>query len=481
MTGTPLTNKDKQGPTKNAMTSYNLVWRLARPILGLVMRYRAGKGKEDGARINERFARYEGDAIPTGALWLHAVSVGESVAALALVEALAKKMPNQHFLITTNTVTAAQLIARNANNSDGATNPKIHHLYQPLDHPAFVAGFLAKTQPIAAVFMESDFWPNLITQAKASGIPVIFASSQLSARAAARWQTRLGIATIMFGAADLALPVNQEQADTLVALGTDPTVITVLGSLKMAMNALPVDDDLVTSLGRAIGKRRVFLAASTHEGEDEIILDVAKRLGNDWLVIIAPRHPSRGPDIAKLCKNHGFAVTMRSGATTSAQLCSEISLGEINPKEINPGEIDPEEISLGEIGAGGTQKLLLMDSLGEMGSLFTVADIVFLAGSLLPIGGHNPLEPASFGKPIISGPHVFKNSAEFDAMRKAGIVKDADNAAAIAAAATQLWDDKEGRKAMSHAAITYAKDASKRQSVAATKIISILNRGAGAR
>jgi len=466
MTGTPLTNKDKQGPTKNAMTSYNLVWRLARPILGLVMRYRAGKGKEDGARINERFAQYGGDAIPTGALWLHAVSVGESVAALALVEALAKKMPNQHFLITTNTVTAAQLIARNANNSDGATNPKIHHLYQPLDHPAFVAGFLAKTQPIAAVFMESDFWPNLITQAKASGIPVIFASSQLSARAAARWQTRLGIATIMFGAADLVLPVNQEQADTLVALGTDPTVITVLGSLKMAMNALPVDDDLVTSLGRAIGKRRVFLAASTHEGEDEIILDVAKRLGNDWLVIIAPRHPSRGPDIAKLCKNHGFAVTMRSDATTSAQLCSEISLG---------------ETSLGEMGAGGTQKLLLMDSLGEMGSLFTVADIVFLAGSLLPIGGHNPLEPASFGKPIISGPHVFKNSAEFDAMRKAGIVKDADNAAAIAAAATQLWDDKEGRKAMSHAAITYAKDASKRQSVAATKIISILNRGAGAR
>ena len=476
MTSTPLTNEDKQGPTKNAMTSYNLVWRLARPILGLVMRHRAGKGKEDGARINERFARYGENAIPTGALWLHAVSVGESVAALALVDALAKKMPDQHFLITTNTVTAAQLIARNANNSGGAQNPKIHHLYQPLDHPAFVAGFLAKTQPIAAVFMESDFWPNLITQAKASGIPVIFASSQLSARAAARWQTRLGIANIMFGAADLALPVNQEQADTLTALGTDPKVITVLGSLKMAMNALPVDDELVTQLGKAIGKRRIFLAASTHEGEDEIILDVAKKLGNDWLVIIAPRHPSRGPDIAKLCKNHGFAVTMRSGATTSAQLCSEISLGEINPKEINP-----EEISVGQIGAGVAQKLLLMDSLGEMGSLFTVADIVFLAGSLLPIGGHNPLEPASFGKPIISGPHVFKNSAEFDAMRKAGIVKDADNAAAIAAAATQLWDDKEGRKAMSHAAITYAKNASKRQSVAATKIISILNRKAGAR
>jgi 3-deoxy-D-manno-octulosonic-acid transferase len=319
--------------------------------------------------------------------------------------------------------------------------------------------------------MESDFWPNLITQAKASGIPVIFASSQLSARAAARWQTRLGIANIMFGAADLALPVNQEQADTLTALGTDPKVITVLGSLKMAMNALPVDDELVTQLGKAIGKRRIFLAASTHEGEDEIILDVAKKLGNDWLVIIAPRHPSRGPDIAKLCKNHGFAVTMRSGATTSAQLCSEIS----------PGKISLGEISVEEMGAGGAPQLLLMDSLGEMGSLFTVADIVFLAGSLLPIGGHNPLEPASFGKPIISGPHVFKNSAEFDAMRKAGIVKDADNAAAIAAAATQLWDDKEGRKAMSHAAITYAKNASKRQSVAATKIISILNRKAGAR
>lgn len=425
-----------QSTDASALRGYNLVWRLMRPALGLILRYRASKGKEEAKRIKERFGHYGETNISPGAIWLHAVSVGESVAALALVDALAKQKPDQHFLITTNTVTAAKLIAR------AATTATIQHLYQPLDHPAFVDRFLAQVKPAAAIFLESDFWPNLITRTKARGVPVVFASTQLSDKATSRWHQRALIARAMFGAADLVLPVNDDQASRLTELGVDKARITTIGSLKMSPSAMPVDPDLRDQLGRAIAGRKILLAASTHEGEDGIILDAAQQLGPEWLVIIAPRHPERGNAIASLCLDYGFKTAQRS-------------------KNALPDKGD---------------RIFLMDSLGEMGVLFNLCDIVFLAGSLLPIGGHNPLEPASFGKPVISGPHVFKNSAEFENMRAQGLIFDAKNADEIASIAQALHDDG-ATDALAQKAKAYVKQAEKRQDQAAAGILSLIRTG----
>lgn len=418
-----------------ALRSYNRVWRLLRPLLPLVLKLRAWRGKEDSARLAERFGHYADRVTTQGAIWLHAVSVGETVAALSLAEAIAANEKDAHFIITTNTVTAAALVER----ATADSNLAIQHIYQPLDHPVFVDRFLDQWKPARAVFLESDFWPNLITRTAAKSISVTFASAQLSDRAMARWQRRSALAIAMFSCADCALTVSNEQTANLTRLGVTPDRITTLGSLKMSVAAMPLDEALITALRDRARGRRIFLAASTHQGEDAAVIAAAHALGEGWLTIIAPRHPNRADAIAAACDAAGMPAQQRS-------------------KDALPAADDA---------------LYIMDSLGEMGSLFRLADTVFLAGSLTPVGGHNPLEPASFGAPIISGPHVFKNKAEFDGLRAIGAVFDiaqpdelADMViASIAARDTGRFDARAAQK--------YVHEAGKRQQIAANYILAL--------
>ena len=418
-----------------ALRSYNRVWRLLRPLLRPILKIRAWRGKEDTARLAERFGHYPSRIASPGAIWLHAVSVGETVAALSLAKAIAAQNKEAQFVITTNTVTAAALVER-ATADD--TLP-IQHIYQPLDHPVFVDRFLAHWKPARAVFLESDFWPNLITRTAAKNIPVTFASTQLSERAMMRWQRRSALAAAMFSCADCALTVSEEQTANLTTLGVDPDHITTLGSLKMSVAAMPLDERLITALRDRAQGRRIFLAASTHQGEDEAVIAAAQALGEGWLTIIAPRHPNRADAIAVACNAAGMPAQQRS-------------------KDAFPAVNDV---------------LYIMDSLGEMGSLFRLADTVFLAGSLTPVGGHNPLEPASFGVPIITGPHVFKNKAEFDGLRAIGAVFDITQPdelpdmviASIAARDTGRYDARAAQK--------YVHEAGKRQRLAADYILAL--------
>jgi 3-deoxy-D-manno-octulosonic-acid transferase len=424
---------------------YNFVWRIIRPFIPLLLWYRIRQGKDLGRLRIERYGRTAQRITPPGPhcasrIWLHAVSVGESVAALRLARALATHYPHHAFLITTNTITGYNtVLAGIADQPDIA----IQCAMQPLDHPDFVDRFLASWQPSAAIFMESDFWPNLILRSRQRGIPVIFASSQLSTKAVAGWMKRPALAQPLFAAAELILPVDAQQADQFRALiGTahDIPRIQVIGSLKLPdrqqQDRQQPNPQLRRILQQAASGRRVFLAASTHDGEDQVVIDAASDLGADWLTIIAPRHPDRGDAIAAYAGQ---------------------------PPQRSHGAIPDSQNSI-----------YIMDSLGEMGTLFSLADYVFLGGSLVPAGGHNPLEPAGFGLPILTGAHIFKNKAEFDGLAAAGTVFEVTDAATITHQIRQLENDPTRRAKLAKAAQDYVNIAHQRVALAAQAIKQVL-------
>ena len=424
------------------LTVYNMLWRMIRPIIPLILWQRTRNGKELPNRQIERYGRTDANVNRSPPhsgqhIWLHGVSVGETVAALRLARALADHLPDHEFLITTNTATGLGVIQAAMADQPGLP---LSHVMQPLDHPDFVDQFLANWHPVAAIFMESDFWPNLILRSKQFGIPVIFASSQLSNKAAAKWMKRPAFARQLFAAADLILPADSQQAEQfrcLVGTAKDAPQIQVVGSLKLP-DIQPPNAHLQQTLHKAAANRRVFLAASTHHGEDQIIIDAARMLGAGWLTIIAPRHPHRGDSIAALA---GQAPQRSHGAM-------------------------PDQ----------NETIFIMDSLGEMGTLFNLANYVFLGGSLVRAGGHNPLEPAAFGLPILTGPHIFKNSAEFYGLAAADAVFDVRDAETITAQIHLLEKDPKRRAKLAKSARDYVTMAHQRVSVAAHAIDHVLNK-----
>ncbi|MEC7494585.1 MAG: 3-deoxy-D-manno-octulosonic acid transferase [Pseudomonadota bacterium] len=418
---------------------YDILWRLARPFLPLVLRYRAATGKEDVARIAERLGRLDARSdLPENPVWIHAVSVGESVAALALADSIRARDAGLPILITTNTVTAAARVAAQA------AETGLTHLYQPLDHPDMVASFLRRVKPRLALFLESDFWPNLVIRTAGSGVPVAFVSAQLSDRAFSRWQKQRALASGLFGSASLVLAVDDTQAERFIALGADRPRVRVGGSLKLPGQARPTKPDLVAMLKTATGSRKVLLAASTHEGEDATVIEAARKLGEGWFTVIAPRHPERGGEIAALCDAHGLTAQRRGGGAT----------------------------------AQAGDAIYIADTLGEMDSLFNVADIVFLGGSLKPLGGHNPVEPAAHGLPILTGPHVFKNAAEFSGLRDAGVVTEITNAEELASSARSIAEDAARRATIAAAASHYAAQTGKRPQIAADSCLELIGTSA---
>ena len=421
------------------LARYDMLWRLARPFLPLVLRRRAAKGKEDGARLAERFGRLDRrQDLPRSPVWIHAVSVGESVAALALASALRARDARLQILITTNTVTAAARVAAQA------AETGLTHLYQPLDHPDMVASFLRRVKPRLALFLESDFWPNLVIRTGQAGIPVAFVSAQLSDKAFSRWQKQHGLALRLFGSASLVLAVDDIQAERFIALGADRKLVRIGGSLKLPGPARPTKPDLVAMLKAAAGSRKVLLAASTHDGEDAPVIAAAKQLGAGWFTIIAPRHPERGGDIAALCSAQGLVVQRRSG---------------------------------GSVARDG-DAIYIADTLGEMDSLFSVADIVFLGGSLKPLGGHNPVEPAAYGLPILTGPHVFKNAAEFAGLKDAGVVTEITTADELVSSAMTITSDRAKRDTIAASARHYATETGKRPQIAADSCLELIGTSA---
>src|SRR5258706_7147690 len=335
------------------------------PIVPALLRYRTGRGKEVAARLPDEFG-LPSRARPAGTLiWIHGASVGESLAALPLVSALLDK-PGRHVLVTTGTVTSAKMM-------EERLPPRAFHQYVPIDSRKAVRRFLAHWRPDLALFIESELWPNLIVETHALGVPMALVNARLSERSFRGWNRARGLARRLLSCFDICLAQDEGVAKRLTALGA-PSV-QIAGSLKADAPVLPVDEAALSSFRVAIGGRPLFLAASTHPGEEEIVMRVADSLrknGTDALTIIVPRHPARGPEIEALAKAHGFAVSRRAG---------------------------------GALPSPDTW-LYVADTMGELGLFYRAAPFAFLGGSLVPHGGQNPLEAARLGTAIVTGPHT---------------------------------------------------------------------------
>ncbi|MCA3713261.1 glycosyltransferase N-terminal domain-containing protein [Phenylobacterium sp.] len=335
---------------------YGLATGLAEPLAPLVLKRRAKAGREDPLRLGERLGRAGAPRPPGPLVWLHGVSVGETVSLLALVEGLRARRPDLGLLVTSGTRTSAELLARRL-------PAGVRHQYVPVDTPGAVRRFLDHWRPDLGVFAESELWPNLILTARRRGTRLVLASARITEGTARTWRRAPASARRLLSAFDLILPQDRATADRLRGLGADCGREL---NLKRAGAPLIFDPAELARLQGLAAGRPVALAASTHPGEDALIAEAAEGLGA--LVVIAPRHPERGAEIAAALK------------------APRRALGE------EPG---PETL------------VWIADTLGEMGLFFRLADVVVMGGSFPGgIGGHNPLEPARLGAPVITGPDI---------------------------------------------------------------------------
>ncbi|WP_458095813.1 3-deoxy-D-manno-octulosonic acid transferase [Roseomonas sp. WA12] len=405
-----------------------LAWRaaatVAAPLLPLWLARRARRGKEDPARLGER--RGEGAERPPGPLlWLHGASVGESQSALPLIEALAASRPGLRFLVTTGTVTAARLLAERL---PAGLAGRVQHRFAPLDVPAHVARFLDGWRPDAAVLIESEIWPNLIGAIAERGIPLALVNARVSARSARGWGQVPAMARRLFSVPSLVIAQTEADAERLRALGARTT--QAWGNLKFSARPLPASEDAVSALRTAIGARPVLLAASTHPGEEPQVAEAHARLAArlpGLLTVITPRHPERGPALAR-----------------------ELAALPDAPSVVLRSE--------GKVPGPGTA-IYLADTLGELGLLYRVAGAALIGGSLVPHGGQNPLEAARLGCPVLLGPHTGNFTAIVDRMLAAGAALRVADSAALAEAAGSVLTEPDRARSMTTAAARIAADA----------------------
>ena len=392
---------------------YAAATSLLEPFALSLLRSRAKAGKEDPARLNERLGRPNA-ARPDGPLiWLHGVSVGESLSLLPLIEALRARRPAATLLVTSGTVTSAALLVQRL--PEG-----VIHQFAPVDGPGAVRRFLDHWRPSAALFVESEIWPNLILAAKARGVRLALLSARMTDDSARGWARAPATAAAVLAAFDLIMPQDAATADRLRKLGA-----RVGGqlNLQLAGPPPPVDQEPVAALRAAVGGRKVVLAASTHPGEEPLIAQAVRAAAPDALLIVAPRHPDRGAQVVADLTGLGFTVARRAAgepltASTSAYVA---------------------------------------DTLGELGALFTLADIVVMAGAFVEgVGGHNPLEPARLGRAIVTGPHAFNARDVYAEMFGEAAAIEARDADALTRHVRGLLTYPRIARRTGEAALTYA-------------------------
>jgi len=417
------------------------VGHAAAPLLPLLLRRRAAQGKEIPERIGER--QGHGAARPEGPLvWLHAASVGESLSLLPLFSALLEQRPDLHLLVTTGTVTSASLLTQRL---PPAVAARLIHRFAPMDVPGWVDRFLDGWRPDAVAIAESELWPNRTYALAARGIPSVMVNARISPRSAALWQRWApGLAADLLRHFALVLAQSEDDAARLRALGAADA--TCWGNLKAAAEPLPVDEAKLAALRARIGGRPVFLASSTHPGEDEVVLAAHRSLAArlpELLTIIAPRHPHRGPDVAAL------AAPLRVR------------------RRAEGAEPDAET------------EIYVADTLGELGLFFRVAGVALVGASLVPKGGHNPLEPARLGCPVLLGPHTEHFREVADDLLQAGGAARVSDAATLAETVDDVLTNPSRGQSMTRAAATIADNAAHLPEKLADAILGLLPTATG--
>ncbi len=397
-----------------ALAVYGGLTQIAAPLAPWLLRRRARRGKEDAKRLPERLGCPSVARPPGKLVWLHGASVGETLSVLPLVEALLAAHTGLSVLVTSGTLASAELLAQRL-------PPRAFHQFAPVDTPAAAQAFIAHWRPDLAVFVESEIWPNLLAAARRTGARTALVSARLSDASIRGWRRLPAAARGLFGGFNLVLTQDDATALALSDLGARDDGRL---NLKLVGEPLPADPTALDAARIFIGERPVLLAASTHPGEDEVVLEVFAWL-KDWpdrpLLVLAPRHTGRGGAIAEVAVAQGFPVARRA---------------------------------VGEAPTAATQ-VYVADTLGELGLWFRLAKLALICGSLEPrIGGHNPLEAARLGCPVASGTYVENWRGVYAALEAERAVRMIGGAAELAGVlAEALTDDSTLREEAARAKV----------------------------
>lgn len=396
---------------RTLLSIYRMAGTVAYPAIGGYVGWRATKGKEEHGRRGERYGK-AGASRPEGPLiWVHAASVGETLAVASLIERL--QGHGIHILLTTGTVTSAKIAKERL--GDTAL-----HQYVPLDLKPAVRRFLDHWQPDLAIVAESEIWPITIMELADRRIPQLLVNGRLSDRSFASWKKRPHLAEALFHHFTHVIAQSEQDAERFSALGARP--VTASGNLKVDADVPPVDEKLLSRFAAEIGRRPNWAAISTHDGEEEVAADVhilLKRRYPSLLTICVPRHPERAEAIAAMMTAKGLKVARRSKNT----------------------KIGPET------------DILLGDTIGEMGLYLRLTEIAFVGRSLSANGGQNPLEPAILGTAVLAGRHVENFRDSYKRLIEAGAAKLVVDQSGLAKAINHLLKNDEVRHQMMAAGV----------------------------
>ena len=399
-----------------AIALYRGVTSLGGPAIRLFLWRRKLRGKEDPLRFDERFGK-PGLPRPAGKLvWLHAASIGEAFSVLRLIERLRHERPELNVLVTTGTVTSALLMTQRL--PRGA-----YHQFVPVDRLAWVRQFLDHWRPDLALWIESEFWPNLLSETAARGIPMMLVNARMSPRSFARWLRFKPLFEPLIRGFALCLAQDQAEAERLQALGARN--VKVVGNLKHAAAPLPFDEGQFDALNTAMMRRPRWIAASTHDGEEAAAGAVHRTIRPrhpGLLTIIVPRHSERAEMIAGMLRNNGLNVARRSLREAITQRTD----------------------------------IYIADTMGELGLFYRLAPVAFVGGSLVPRGGQNILEPARLGCAVIAGPHMENFATIAEELTAAGGLQRVVNGDELAVAVGNLLSSESMRRLVSETAHEFA-------------------------
>lgn len=355
-------------------------------------------------RFGQRFG-FGYPEIESGSIWIHAVSVGEVQAAVPLIRALMRRYPERTMLVTTVTPTGAARVAT-------VFGDCVRHSYIPFETPNAVRSFFAATKPDIALIMETEIWPNLYHACGARGIPLVLVSARISPKSVDRYRKLLPLfrETLSYGIVIAAQ--SETDAERFLSLGAPPERTRVTGNIKFDIE---LDPDLAAR-GRALredmlGSRPVWVAASTHNREEELVLAAHRRIREthpDTLLVLVPRHPERFDAVRQFLEREQLPWIARTDGRPAA----------------------PDTA------------VLLGDTMGEVPLFYSAADVAFVGGTLVPVGGHNLLEPAALGRPVVTGPHLFNTQEIADLFRRMGALELVHDDVELASAVTALLDDE---------------------------------------
>ncbi|CAO4165498.1 3-deoxy-D-manno-octulosonic acid transferase [Methylorubrum populi] len=393
-------------PLPITLRAYRCGLYLGEPAVAGLLAWRSRRGKEDPARLRERRG-LPGRARPVGHLvWMHGASIGEALSLVGLIEGMIAR--GCSVLVTTGTRSAADLLSKRL--PAGAV-----HQYMPFDAPRWVERFLAHWQPDLAIVAESEIWPNTIVSLHRRGIPLVLVNGRMSERSFKAWTRSPHTARALLSRIAVCLVQTREDGERFARLGAPR--ISVVGNLKYDSAVPPADAQQLAYLGDMIGDRPVWVAASTHPGEDEVVARVHARLKDRFprlLTVIVPRHPRRGEEVVQAAAAAGLRVARRAKG------------GRPLPS------VD----------------LYVADTVGELGLFYRLCPLVFLGGSLVPHGGQNPIEPVRLESAILHGHFVFNFREPYAALDAAGGARLVADEEALFAAVAELVADPRGLSAM---------------------------------